>query len=80
MVALRLAALRADRLDAVVITAAALVRAAYTIDLTGLDDDVGRLCAGALDLPACQGRILARRLRVLLADIDTLRDAIADAG
>jgi hypothetical protein len=76
MVALRRATLRAERLGAAIVTAAALASAAYAIDLTGLDDDAGRLCAGALDLPAYQGRMIRRRLQALLTDIDALREAI----
>jgi hypothetical protein len=76
MVALRFATSRADRLGAAIITAAALARATYAIDLAGLDDEVGRLCAGALDLPVYQGRIIRRRLQALMTEIDALREAI----
>ena len=37
-------------------TARALTQTRRTIDLAGLDQEVGRLCAAALDLPPADGR------------------------
>lgn len=42
------------------------------VDVTGLDDTVGLLCAKALDLPPEQGRAARAELLALLADLDAL--------
>lgn len=56
--------------------AAALARAlaisGRPIDLTGLDGQVGRICAGALDLPPDEGHVLRPDLESLLAEIAAL--------
>jgi hypothetical protein len=52
--------------------AAALVEAGRTIELSGIDDLIGRLCARALDLPPAQGVTLAPELRRLMAEADGL--------
>jgi hypothetical protein len=52
--------------------AAALVAAGRTVDLDGIDDLIGRLCARALDLPPEQGLLLTDDLRRLLTESDTL--------
>ncbi|HET6182071.1 MAG TPA: hypothetical protein VFA03_00585 [Acetobacteraceae bacterium] len=46
------------------------------VDLTGLDGQVGLVCAKALDLPPEEGRIARAELEALLADIDTLCEAM----
>lgn len=60
--------------------AAALARAlaisGRPIDLTGLDGQVGRVCAGALDLPPDEGRALRPDLESLLAEIAALAGAM----
>ena len=43
-----------------------------TLDLRGLPDQVGRLCAAALDLPPEQGRALRPQLSALLAELDAI--------
>ena len=52
--------------------AAALVAAGRAVDLDGIDDLIGRLCARVLDLPPEQGLLLADDLRRLLSEADTL--------
>jgi hypothetical protein len=69
----------AARLKRTVGVARALIRAGRTLDLSGIDDGVGLLCAQALDLPTEQGQLMAGLLRDLLADIDGLMDALRDA-
>jgi len=46
------------------------------IDLTGLDGQVGLICARALDLPAEQGLEMRGDLEELLAEIDSLAAAM----
>jgi hypothetical protein len=67
----------ADALSATLRVALALRRAGRAIDLTGLDDDLGRLCAGALDLPPPRGRLLRARLMTLRAELDVLAASLA---
>jgi len=52
--------------------ASALVAAGRAVDLDGIDDLIGRLCARALDLPPAQGVLLTGDLRRLLTEADTL--------
>ncbi len=42
------------------------------VDLAGLEDAVGRLCAACLDLPPELGRAQRPRLAALLAELDAL--------
>ncbi len=60
-------------------TALALVSACREIDLAGLDDEVGRMCAAALDLPREQGLALRPLLTELLAEVDRLSLALEAA-
>lgn len=46
------------------------------VDLTGLDDSVGLLCAKALDLPPVQGRAARIELLALLNAFDDLSRAL----
>lgn len=46
------------------------------IDLTGLDDQVGRLCASALDLPPAAGRTLRSDIVLLGLKISELSSAL----
>ena len=57
--------------------AAALIEAGRTVDLGGIDDLIGRLCARALDLPPEQGSKVAPDLRRLLTEIDRLHARLA---
>lgn len=76
IVALRVATLQSDRVSGTLRAAAALASVDRTIDLCGLDEDIGRLCAGALDLSSDQRHILLPRLKTLLADIDALYELL----
>ena len=44
------------------------------VDLGGLEDQVGRLCAALLDLPAAEAEPLRRALRTLLSSIELTID------
>ncbi len=50
------------------------------VDLSGLDDQVGRLCAALLDLPAADGEPLRRSLQALLLSIELAIDQCRTAG
>lgn len=52
--------------------AASLVAAGRAVDLDGLQDPVGRVCAGCLDLPPALGRAMRPLLTELVAEIDRL--------
>jgi hypothetical protein len=52
--------------------ARALAEAGRPIDLAGLDDPVGLLCAKSLDLPPAQGRQMRVLLIALRQEIDVL--------
>ncbi|GAN78262.1 hypothetical protein [Acidisphaera rubrifaciens] len=56
--------------------AEALHTARRHIDLAGLDDLVGRLCARALDLPPEQGRTLRPSLVALCEQADRFADTL----
>lgn len=56
--------------------ARALAVSGRPIDLTGLDGQVGLVCAGALDLPQEEGRALRPDLESLLAEIASLAAAM----
>lgn len=62
----------ADQVAGTLRLAGALARGGRRLDLAGLDQMIGRLCAQALDLPPDQGRRLRPRLAALLADLDRL--------
>ncbi len=52
--------------------ARALAQSRRGIDLAGLVQEIGRLCAAALDLPAAQGRAMRPLLLGVLAELDAL--------
>ncbi len=52
--------------------ARALVLAGRTVELAGLEGQVGLLCAKALDLPPEEGRQMRTELAILLAELDAL--------
>jgi hypothetical protein len=52
--------------------ARALAQSRRSIDLAGLDQEIGRLCAASLDLPAAQGRAMRPLLFSVLAELDAL--------
>ena len=49
-----------------------LIERGRIVDLTGLDQGVGLLCAKALDLPPESGRKMRPRLTALLSDFDNM--------
>ncbi len=57
--------------------ARALVQVHRQIDLSGLDQEVGRLCAAALDVPLAEGEALRPQLLAVLADLDALVLAVS---
>lgn len=52
--------------------AASLVAAGRAVDLAGLEDAVGRVCAECLDLPPEQGRAMRPLLIGLAQEVDQL--------
>ena len=50
----------------------ALVAGGRSVDICGLDRQIGLLCAKTLDLPPADGRVLRPMLRDLLTDLDAL--------
>ncbi len=63
-------------LDRTLMLARALAETGRAIDLTGLDAQVGAVCAQALALPAEQGRALRTELILLRAGLDALAGSI----
>ncbi len=63
---------RADLLAAMLRIARVLVLRERRVDLAGLEDEVGRLCAATLDLPLDEGRGLLIALHTLASELDTL--------
>lgn len=57
--------------------ARSLVQAGKLVDLTGLDAEMGYVCARTLDLPPEQGRALRPLLIGLRAELDALSGALA---
>jgi hypothetical protein len=57
--------------------ARALAGSGRAIDLTGLDHEVGLLCAKSLDLPPDQGRCVRPRLIALSGAIEALSRVLA---
>jgi len=53
-----------------------LIEAGRHVDLTGLEDQVGLLCAKALDLPPAEGRAIRGDLAVLLKRVEALSAAL----
>lgn len=54
-----------------------MVQAGRRVELEGLDQMVGRLCARCLDLPPEEGRALRPMLAALLVEIDALNASLA---
>ena len=48
----------------------------YTLDLAGLDAEIGRLCAAAGAAPAAMAPALRRNLEALLAQVERLQAAL----
>jgi hypothetical protein len=66
----------AERLGRTAAVARALVLAGRTVDLTGIEDGIGLLCAKSLDLPREQARDILPALHALLAQLSSLTSAI----
>src|SRR5271165_3623576 len=62
----------AQAIAAMLRLAGSLAESGREIDLAGLDMQVGRLCAGAIDLPPEQGRALRNDLCAVLAAHEAL--------
>lgn len=54
-----------------------LAQAQRRIDLAGLEEEVGRLCAAALDLAPAEGRAMRPLLATVLAELDALSVCVA---
>jgi hypothetical protein len=70
----------ADELTKLVGVACEFVIAGHTIDLTGLNDQVGLLCAKSLDLPRDAGRGIRPRLIALSGSMEALSRALQKAA
>jgi hypothetical protein len=55
------------------------VEAGRSVELAGLEDQVGLLCAKALDLPPAEGRIMLAELATTLARVEALSVALLQA-
>ena len=73
-------AVHAAALEGTVKLARELVLAQRAVDLSGLDRDVGLLCARAFDLPPEQGSRAGLLLRTLAAAVDSLTSALKEAA
>ncbi len=54
-----------------------LAQSQRRIDLAGLDEEIGRLCAAALDLPPTEGQAMRPRLASVLAELDALSACVS---
>ena len=68
-----------ERLTRTAAVARALVVAGRHVDLAGLQDGVGLLCAKTLDLPREQGREMLPTLHTVLAQMTSLTAALQAA-
>lgn len=66
----------AEEFRAVLATAEALARANRLVDLSGLEEICGRLCAAALDLPPETGRSFRHTLADCLSRLEALAIAL----
>jgi len=66
----------AEELTKMIGIALALVAAGRQIDLTGLDSQIGLLCAKSLDLPPEEGRKVRPRLVALFGSAEELARAL----
>ena len=67
----------ADELTKMVGLACALAESGRTVDLAGLESQVGLLCAKSLDLPPDEGRRVRPRLIALSGSIEALSRILA---
>ncbi|MBV9735116.1 MAG: hypothetical protein JO209_04345 [Acidisphaera sp.] len=70
----------AESISGTVQIARALVETSRRVDLSGLDREMGLLCAQALDLPPIEGRKLRPRLIGLLTELDALSIVLSSAA
>jgi hypothetical protein len=66
----------AERLARTVAVARALILAGRTVDLAGIQDGIGLLCAKTLDLPPQQARRMLPALLEMCGQIDSLTSAL----
>ena len=66
----------ANRVSRVIGVALALADGGRNLDLTGIDDGVGRLCAQTLDLDFEDARLMLPVLREVLAHVEALHVAL----
>ncbi len=65
-----------EHLTETLMLARLLVQSGAAIDLSGLDREVGDLCADAVALPRAEGRDMATPLADLLAELEQLERAM----
>lgn len=70
----------AEQLTKLVDIARALVDSNRAVDLTGLDCEIGLLCAKSLDLPPDEGRRIRPRLIALFGSVEGLSRAFCARG
>ncbi len=69
----------ARSIEATLAAAAALLDAGRRVDMTGLDQRTGRLCAQGLDLPPDEGARLRPALLALRDSLDTVAGRLKGA-
>lgn len=65
-----------EQLTETLVLARVLVQSGAAIDLSGLDREIGDLCAEAIALPRAEGRDMASPLADLLTEIEQLERAM----
>jgi hypothetical protein len=70
----------AERLARTIAVARALILAGRMVDLAGIEDGIGMLCAKALDVPSEQARALLPALYDLRAQVESLTLALRPPG
>ncbi len=65
-----------DRVIAILHTAGALAATGRAVDLTGLDNLIGLLCAQVLDLPDAEARGFRASLCGIAAELETLNQTL----
>ncbi len=66
-----------SRLSRTLGIARALAESGRQLDLRGIEDGVGQLCAQTLDLPNAEAHGMVYMLREILAQVDTLTEILA---
>jgi hypothetical protein len=70
----------AERLGRTAAVARALIISGRRVDLSGIEDGIGMLCAKTLDLPPEQAREVLAALHALLAQLTSLTAALRPPG